>query len=103
MPKKAVAVLLKNRRNSYVFLYGELKDELKQPRRDMSMQNGQDILLSITITDDDMTRHVHMFSQVFFMDVVANTNRQKRDLFLMVMKDATGECFIGIATLLPFG
>ena len=103
MPKKAVAVLLKNRRNSYVFLHGELKDELKQLRRDMSMQNGQEFLLSITIAVDDMTRHVHMFPKVFFMDVIANTNRQKHDLFLMVVKDLAGECFIGNATLLPCG
>ena len=86
-----------------LLLHGELKDELKQLRKDMSMQNGKEILLSITIADDDMIRHVHMFPEVFFMDVIANTNRQKRDLFLMVVKDASGECFIGNATLLPCG
>ena len=50
-----------------------------------------------------MTRHVHMFPEVFFMDVIANTNHQKRVFFLMVAKDATGECFIGNAMLLPCG
>ena len=67
------------------------------------MQKGQEILLSITTVDDDMTRYVPMFPEVFFIDVIANTNRQKRDLFLMVVKDATGECFIGNAVLLPCG
>ena len=47
-----------------LFLHGELKDELKQRRRDMSIQNGQEILLPITIADDDMTQHVHMFPEV---------------------------------------
>ena len=55
------------------------------------MQNGQEILLSITIADDDMIWHVHMFPEVMFMDTIANTNRQKRDLFLMVVKDAPGD------------
>ena len=67
------------------------------------MQNGQEILLSITIADDDMIWHVHMFPEVMFMDAIANTNRQKRDLFLIVVKDASGEYFIGNATLLPCG
>ena len=75
----------------------------KKLKKDMSMQNGEEILLSITIADDGMQRHVHMFPEVMFMDVIANTNRQKRDLFLVVVKDASGECFIGNATLLPCG
>ena len=86
-----------------LFLHGELKQEIKQLRKDMSMQNGEEILLSITIADDGMQRHVHMFPEVMFMDVIANTNCQKRDLFLMVVKYASGECFIGNATLLPCG
>ena len=86
-----------------LFLHGELKQELNQLRKDMSMMNREEILLSITLADEDMTRYVHMFPEVMFMDVIANTNRQKRDLFLMVIKDASGECFIGNATLLPCG
>ena len=74
-----------------LFLHRELKDELKQLRKDMSIQNVQEVLHSITIADDDMIRHVHMFPEVMFMDVIANTNRQKRDLFLMVVKDVPGD------------
>ena len=69
----------------------------------MSMQNEQKILMSIAIADDDMIRHVHMFPEVMFMDVIANTNCQKHDMFLMVGKDASGECFFGNATLFPCG
>ena len=69
----------------------------------MNMQNGEEILLSLTIADDEMQCSVHMFPEVMFMDVIAKTNRQKRDLFLMVVKDASGQCFIGNATLLPCG
>ena len=58
-------------------LHGELKEELQQLRKDMSMQNGKEILLSITIANDEMQRHVHMFPEVMFMDIIANTNCQK--------------------------
>ena len=50
-----------------------------------------------------MQRHVHMFPEVMFLDVVANTNCQKRNMFPMVVKDSSGECFIGNATILPCG
>ena len=35
------------------------------------------------------------------MDVTSKTNRQNRDLFLMVVKDASGETFVGNVTLIP--
>ena len=44
-----------------------------------------------------------MFPEVMFLDVIANTNRQKLDLFLMVVKDASGQTFIGNASVLPCG
>ena len=50
-----------------------------------------------------MQRAVHMFPEVFHMDVIANTNRQKRDLFVLVIKDASGETNIGNASVLPCG
>ena len=37
------------------------------------------------VLTDDMNRHVAMFPEVMFLDVTANTNRQKRDFFLMVV------------------
>ena len=50
---------------------------------------------------------VRMFPEVIFMDVISNTNRQKRDLFLLVViKDASGETIISNVTfrrILPTG
>ena len=37
------------------------------------------------------------------MNVISKTNRQKRDVFLLVIKDASGETNIGNATILPCG
>ena len=84
-------------------IHGKLKSELRQLRKDFSMNNHSEILLSLSIADDDMQRAVHMFPEVFYMDVIANTNRQKRDLFVLVIKDASGETHIGNASILPCG
>ena len=44
-----------------------------------------------------------MFPEVFYLDGTANTNEQKRDIFLMVVKDANGKAYIGNATIIPSG
>jgi hypothetical protein len=72
----------------------KLKLELDKLRNELSYKDGTEILLAISISSDEMARHVHMFPEVWYMDVTANTNRQKRGLFLMVVKDPNGETFV---------
>ena len=84
-------------------MHGSLKSELKKLRKDMSMKGGTEILLAISIATSSMQRAVHMFPEVIYMDIISNTNRQKRDLFLLVLKDASGETNIGNASVLPCG
>ena len=72
----------------------KMKKELKRMKKEMSFKDETEILLAISVASDDMIRSVHMFPEVFYMDVTANTKKQKRDLFLMVVKVANGETFI---------
>ena len=81
----------------------ETKRDLQKLRDKMNYSDGTEVLLAISVVTDDMTRHVAMFPEVFYLDVTANTNRQKRDLFLMVVKDANDNVFIGNATVIPSG
>lgn len=81
----------------------KLREELDKLKTEMSYKEGTEILLALSVATDDMVRHVHMFPEVFFLDVTANTNKQKRDLFIMVVKDANGQTFIGNATVIPSG
>ena len=67
------------------------------------MKKRTDLLLSISIATTDMQRAVSMFPEVYFMDVIATPNCQKRDLFLLVVKDASGETNVGNLSLLPCG
>ena len=78
-----------------------LKIKLKKLKKQMSFNNGTEILLALSISTDNMARHFHMFPEVVFMDVTSKVNRHNRDLFLAVVKDASGEVFIGNATLIP--
>ena len=80
-----------------------MKKESKRMKKEMSFKDQTEILLAISIASDDIIQSVHMFPEVFYMDVTANTNKQKCDFFLMVVKDANGETFIGNATIIPSG
>ena len=80
-----------------------LRNELERLKKQMNYKEGTEILLALSIASDEMTRVIHMFPEVFYMDITANANRQKRDLFLMVVKDGNGETFIGNATVVPSG
>ena len=62
-----------------------------------------EILLAISVATDDMLRHTAMFPEVLYLDVTANTNKQKRDLFLMVVKDSNGSVYVGNTTIIPSG
>ena len=61
------------------------------------------ILLALGIATDEMMRHVHMFPEIFYMDVTCKLNRQTRNLFVMVLKDASGEAFPDLSRCLFIG
>ena len=55
-------------------IHVELKSELRQLQKYFSMNNHFKILLSLSTADGEMQRAVHIFPEVFYMDVIANTN-----------------------------
>ena len=67
----------------------------------MSYKDDTQILLALSVASDEMMCTVHMFLEVIFMDVTSGTNKQKRDLFLMVVKDGNGETYVGNVTVIP--
>ena len=79
--------------------HGVLKSELCQLRKDLSMENGTEILLSFSIATTDMQRVVHMFPKVIYMDVISNSNKQKRDLFCLLLRMLLAR---PISAMLPF-
>ena len=81
----------------------KLKKDLAALRKELNYGDGTEILLAISLATDDMTRHVAMYPEVFYLDVTANTNKQKRDLFLMIVKDANLQTFVGNLTVIPSG
>ena len=80
---------------------GNLKKELRLVRKQLELDNGEKILLALSVATDEMIRAMQMHPEVQFMDQMSNVNSQKRDIFLSVLKANTGGCFIGNLTILP--
>lgn len=81
----------------------EVKNEVSNLRAELGYQKGTKILLLLSLATDEMIRLVTAYPEVFFMDVTANTNRQKRGMFLAVVKDSSGKTFPGSITIVPWG
>ena len=84
-----------------VRINGNLRRELNKVRKDLKLGKGDDILLALSVATDEMIRAMQMHPEVQFFDVMANVNKQKRDMFLSVLKSSNGGCFIGNLTVLP--
>ena len=67
----------------------------------MPYKDDTQILLALAVASDEKMCTVHMFPELIFMDVTSRTNKQKRDLFLMVVKDGNGETYVGNVTVIP--
>ena len=64
-------------RTGEIWLHGELNNDLAGLWKDLNMKDGTSILIALAITTDEMQRHVHIFTKVMFMGMIANTNYQK--------------------------
>lgn len=79
----------------------EVKNEISNLRAELGFRSGTKILLLLSLATDEMIRLVTAYPEVFFMDVTANTNRQKRGMFLAVVKDSSGKTYPGNITIVP--
>ena len=77
-----------------------MRDKMSRLKAKMGYDKSTEVLLACSIASDQMLRHVHMFPEVFFMDVTSGTNRQKLDLFLLVVCDANAQCHVGNVTFI---
>ena len=59
----------------YIRVNSDLRKELNKLKKIMKYKDGTDILLAVSVASDEMIRALHMFPEVAYMDVTANTNK----------------------------
>ena len=69
---------------------GSLKKYLHKICNDLKLKDTKHVLLALSVATDKMTRAMHMYPEVQFIDAAANMNRQKRDVLFSVVKQNTG-------------
>ena len=80
-----------------------LSAKIKKIRDDLSMDNGNQIILLVSIATDEMVRLVTMYPEKWFLDCTGRTNLQMRDLFIMAIRTPGGKTFPGNMTIVPSG
>jgi len=81
----------------------KLLDEINSLRKDLSVKQNTRILLLVSLATDDMVRLVSMHPEVWFIDCTGSTNRQKKDLFMLAIRNTLGKTFPGNLTIIPSG
>lgn len=75
--------------------------KVKNLREDLAFHDNKKLVLLLSFSTDEMIKAVQKYPEVWYMDVTGRANRQKRDLFLMVVRKPSGQCAIGNAMLIP--
>ena len=72
---------------------------------DLRLSHGSTskMVLLLSFSTDLMIRSIHMYPEVWFLDVTARSNKQKRNLFVLVGRKPSGNSFISNVTLIPSG
>lgn len=77
------------------FVYGNSSpaDEAKRIREALKISLSQKLLLGVAFVTDHNRRLAQMFPHFWCMDVTAQTNSEKRELFIVAGKDGSGCSF----------
>lgn len=77
--------------------------EVKDLREEMSFDSDKKLVLIVSFATDDMIRETMKFPEVHFIDCTSRVNRQKRDLFLSVIRSPLGRCHVSNISIMPSG
>ena len=80
----------------------DVMKKIRELRKQLRLTTGR-ILLFVSMAIDDMIRVVSMHPEVWFCDVVAGTNKQNRDWFVMACRTPLRKTFPGNLTVIPSG
>ena len=77
--------------------------EIMNLRKEMSFAEDKKLVLIVSFATDEMIRETMKYPEVHFIDYTSRANRQKRDLFLSVIRSPLGRCHISNASIMPSG
>ena len=77
--------------------------DIQSIRKELSVEEGSRLLLLVSLATDEMVRFVSMHPETMFGDVTGSTNKQKKDLYMMAVRNPLSRTFPGNLTIIPSG
>ena len=77
--------------------------DIESIRKELCVEDGSRLLLLVSLATDEMVRFVAMHPETMFGDVTGSINKQKKDLYMMAVRNPTSRTFPGNLTIIPSG
>ena len=72
-------------------------------REALIFDNKTKLFLLLSFSTNKIVKQTTMYPEVYFMDCTGRANRQKRELFISVVRSPSGKCYMSNVTVIPSG
>ena len=80
-----------------------IQGDIVHLRESLTFDSNTKLVLLLSFSTDKMIKCTMMYPEVYFMDCTGRANRQKRELFISVVRSPAGKCFMSNVTVIPSG
>ncbi len=80
-----------------------IQSDIEHLRESLTFDSNTKLVLLLSFSTDKMIKRTMMYPEVYFMDCTGRANRQKRELFISVVRSPSGKCFMSNVTVIPSG
>jgi hypothetical protein len=80
-----------------------IRGEIIDLREALTFDNKTKLVLLLSFSTNEMVKQTMMYPEVYFMDCTGRANRQKRELFISVVRSPMGKCYMSNVTVIPSG
>ena len=80
-----------------------IRGDIVDLREALTFDNKTKLVLLLSFSTNEMVKQTMMYPEVYFMDCTGRANRQKRELFISVVRSPMGKCYMSNVTVIPSG
>ena len=79
----------------------DVENRIRQMRSDNGLLDSTKMLVIISLATNEMVKYMYMYPDVWYMDCTSGTNREKKDLFVVAVRSASGDTLPVNLTVFP--
>jgi len=79
----------------------DVENRIRQMRSDNGLLDSTKMLVLISLATNEMVKYICMYPYVWYMDCTSGTNREKKDLFVVAVRSASGDTLPVNLTVIP--